>query len=501
MKIFDTSTMTAKLGAFGEGLWVYNGLDTMITYEVLEALLEGLTPETSATYDLSRALQAPVLEMNARGILIDHVARDKAIREYRADIERLEEHLNLILRDGLGLDLNWKSPKQLMYLFYEVMAIKPVLKRKADGTYGPTVERKALEKLRMHYYALPIIDHILALRDITKKIEVLLTRVDSDGRIRTSFNIAGTNTGRMSSSNSDFDSGRNLQNIDERLRSVFVADPGYKFANIDLEQADSRNIGALIWKHLGDSTYLDACESSDLHTAVCKMAWPREFNWTGDIKQDKDLCDGRKFYREDSYRQCSKKIGHGTNYYGKPPGISVITGYPQKIISDFQARYFAAFPLVEYHNWVRRQLLAGGMLFNLHGRRRRFFGRRNDESTLREAIAFTGQSSTADFLNHAMLAVWRLNICHLLLQVHDSILIQYPEDCEDAILPEVIKAMKCPLIVNGREFFIPCEAKVGWNWGKQSKDNPDGLVKYTSGADSRKRQSTPATSILDRCFL
>lgn len=497
-KIFDTSTMTASPGQFGEGLWAYNGLDCCITFELLEAMLPDLTPETAETYLFSRQLQAPILEMNTRGILIDKVRRDEVVKLFQVDAERLEIHLNLILRDGLGLDINWRSNQQLQHLFYDVMGIKPVLKRNNKGEYTPTVDRGALEKLRMHYYALPIINHILSLRDLTKKIEVLQTGIDPDGRIRTSFNIAGTNTGRLSSSNSDFDTGRNLQNIDELLRSVFVGDNGYKFANIDLEQADSRNIGALIWKHLGDSTYLDACEGGDLHTIVCKMAWPTEFNWTGNTKQDKEMCDGKKFYREDSYRQCAKKMGHGTNYYGKPPGMSIITKYPQRIISDFQARYFAAFPLVQYHHWIRQQLLAGSALHNLWGRRRRFFGRRNDEATLREAIAFTGQSSTADFLNHAMMNVWRQNLCNLMIQVHDSFLIQYPEDREDEVLPQIIKAMKCPITINGREFFIPCEAKVGWNWGKQSKENPDGLVKFV-GADTRKRQSRPAaTSFLDR---
>jgi len=60
--------------------------------------------------------------------------------------------------------------------------------------------------------------------DLQKKIDILKTEIDKDGRIRTSYNIAGTNTGRLSSSFSEFGTGTNLQNIEESLRSMFVAD-------------------------------------------------------------------------------------------------------------------------------------------------------------------------------------------------------------------------------------------------------------------------------------
>jgi DNA polymerase I-like protein with 3'-5' exonuclease and polymerase domains len=126
--------------------------------------------------------------------------------------------------------------------------------------------------------------HILALRDIAKKIGVLKTSIDPDGRMRTSYNIAGTTTGRFSSSLSDFGTGGNLQNLEERLRRPFVADPGMKFAYIDLEQAESRLVGAIEWNLFGDGRYLDACESGDLHTSVCRLAWT-ELPWTEILKE------------------------------------------------------------------------------------------------------------------------------------------------------------------------------------------------------------------------
>jgi len=78
--------------------------------------------------------------------------------------------------------------------------------------------------MEAYLIARPIVGHIKAMRDLGKKVSVLKTEIDPDGRIRTSYNIGGTTTGRLSSSFSEFGTGTNLQNIEESLRSVFIAD-------------------------------------------------------------------------------------------------------------------------------------------------------------------------------------------------------------------------------------------------------------------------------------
>jgi DNA polymerase-1 len=361
-----------------------------------------------------------------------------------------------------------------------------------------TADRDALEKLETYFNAQPIILHILALRDINKKIGVLRTSVDSDGRMRTSYNIAGTTTGRFSSSLSDFNTGGNLQNLEERLRRPFVADPGYKFAYIDLEQAESRLVGAIEWNLFHDGRYLDACESGDLHTAVCRLAWT-DLPWTGDLKGDRAVAEG-PFYRQHSYRHMAKVLGHGTNYNGTPFTMAKHTKLGAKLIAEFQTKYFAAFPSHKrWHAAVASELIQTGHLCTLTGRRRWFFGRRTDDTTIREAIAYNPQGSVGDILNKGMLKVWRLNICQLLMQIHDAILVQYPEEHEDEILPILLEEIKVPVpLAHGRTLIIPSEAQVGWNWAKADETNPDGLAKY-KGHDIRKRTpESPAPSKLDQ---
>ena len=493
MKVVKTHELDPTLLSETEKLWVYNGLDVCVTAEVLDVLEPQLDEVTRKTYQFSLALQAPVLEMRLRGVLIDQGRRDEIIREYQEAFHRIKGNLDAIVRDGIGLpDFNWNSPAQLKSLLYETLRIPPVLKRNSNDEYKPSVDRETLEQLQIHRWAQPVCSHVLWLRDVGKKVAVLETPIDGDGRIRTSYNIAGTTTGRFSSSLSDFGTGTNLQNIEELLRSVFVADPGMKLAYIDLEQAESRLVGAIEHNLFNDSRYLDACESGDLHTAVCRLAW-KGLPWTGDPRLDRGVAE-QPFYRGHSYRDMAKKLGHGTNYNGKPVTMGKQTNLDSRIVAEFQHAYFDAFPAHRrWHVHVAARLVESGCLVSLSGRRRRFLGRRDDDITLREAIAFDPQGSVGDILNRGMLQVWRLDICQLLLQVHDAILIQYPEAEEGTILPLVLNAIEVPVpLAGGRTLLIPAEAKTGWNWSVESPRNPDGLRKYCGGPDSRtRRQAAP----------
>lgn len=458
--------------------WTYNGLDCCVTHEISAVLKEQLDDVTRETYNLRFALQAPVLEMNLRGILIDTDERDMLLVELGQRSYRLGKQLDRILEEGVGTSVKWSSPKQLMELFYGVLGIPPVRRRNSNGEMVPTVNRGALEKLTNYFVAQPIINHILALREIQKKFGVLKTRIDADNRMRTSFNIAGTETGRFSSSMADLETGTNLQNIEESLRRIFVSDKGMKLGNVDLEQAESRVVGAICWNLFGDGAYLDACESGDLHTQVAKGIMPN-LGWTGDKDQDRAEAD-RPYYRQHSLRYMAKRLGHGSNYMGQAATMAFHSKMPVKIIKDFQEAYFTQFPAIKrWHQWVEDELKMKGNLTTLMGMRRWFFGRRNDQDTIREAVAFEPQSVSVEILNRIMLNLWRANCCQLLLQVHDSILFQYPEEQEDTVIPKVLECFNYPIRLRGdRMMTIPAEIKTGWNWAPKSEENPRGLDKW-----------------------
>jgi len=303
------------------------------------------------------------------------------------------------------------------------------------------------------------------------------------------------------SSKNAFGSGGNLQNWKERLRRPFVADEGWKIGAIDLEQAESREIGFIIGVIFDDWTYLDAVEAGDLHTYTCRLVWP-ELPWTGDIRRDRTIAE-RGFYRDFSFRDMSKRGGHALTYVGSPFTISRHLKVPVKVIEMFESRFFQAFPAIpRFHRWVAQELQLTHQLETYFGRVRHFFGRPDDDATLREGVAFMGQSPTADRMNKGVYELWsrhRKRI-RLLAQLHDAVYFQYRESDDEC---EIMKLAKqcCEFEVvapSGRVFNVPGEAKVGWNWSKHHDEskpldakknqfNPNGLVKWKGQRDPRVR--------------
>lgn len=491
--INTTNTMPNELTSW-EREQIYNGLDSAITLECFEEMSSQLDPVSFATYSFSKSLQGPCLEMRLRGVIVDQARKAEVIDEYYDIIEVLERGLERIVREGIGMvGFNWNSPKDVATLLYDRMGIPPIKVRGA-----PTTNAAALERLAGYTMAQPIIYHILALREISKKIGVLRTEIDSDGRMRTSYNIAGTSTGRFSSSFSEFGTGGNLQNVEESLRSIFVADPTYKFAKCDAKSGESFVVGALVWNLFSDPTYLDACASGDPHTAVARICWPG-LGWTGVLKSDKDIAE-RPYYRHYSYRFMCKKLGHGSNYGGQPETLATQTRLPKSVVEAFQPMYFKAFPAIrEWQRWTDSTLRKRGVLTTLTGRRRYFFGRRSSDDTFREAIAYDPQGSLADIVNRAMLRIWQKRYCILMFQDHDALTFMYPEHLEDEIVPRIMADLPEDIpLANGRTLHIPYDCKTGWNKGDyDASTNPDGLKDYTPGkSDTRRR--TPQVALLDR---
>jgi DNA polymerase-1 len=485
MKIINTAQLDPLDLTSVEREWVYNGLDCCVTAEVLEALLPRLNKYTAKTYQFSRDLQGPILHMRLRGVKVDEDARERVIEEYHQRIDTIETNLERIVRESTGMiGFNWRSNAHLRTLFYDIMRI-PQSRLTKGGEQ--VMDRTALEQLEEYIISEPIVRHMKRLRELGKRLQVLETPIDTDGRIRTSYNIAGTTTGRLSSSLSEFGTGGNLQNIESGLRSIFIADEGMKMANFDAEQGESRVVGAIEWNLLGAGNYLDACESGDLHTAVARICWP-SLDWPGTDEGDRELTD-RPFYRHHTRRDMCKKLGHGTNYGGLPKNMSAQTKIDYTIVNDFYIAYNKAFPAHRrWHTWVSEQIRARGFLVSLMGRQRHFYGRRDDPKVLREAIAYDPQGSLGDIVNRGMLRVFQADDCDLLMQNHDSILVQYPQEMEDEVIEKIQAQLYHEIkLRNGRTLTIPYGCKTGWNWGDYSKGNPNGLKKYRP-SDKRSRQ-------------
>lgn len=469
---------------------IYNGLDCMVTLEVFEALSR-LANVPPFAYDFSRAMQGPILEIMLRGFKVNRSTVEMVKADVHRKIATLNHNLQTMAVAVWGRPLNPRSPAQLCDFFYKHMRL-PEQWIRQKGVRKLSMNREVLEKLEIHLFARPIVACILGLRGLYKQLEVLTTDISADGRMRTSYNIAGTETGRLSSSAASDETGGNLQNVESALRRIFVADPGMVLVVIDLEQAESREVGFLCGILFNDWTYLDACEGGDLHTSTARLIWPT-LDWTGNTKLDRAIAE-QPFYRHYSYRDMSKRGGHGTTYVGTPWTMSRHLKVPLKLMEDFQAAFFGAYPAIErWHKWVAAQLQTSAEISTPWGFKRTFFGRPNDPATLREAVAFSPQSSTAYRTNAGLYRIWQQmgDRVQLLAQTHDSVTFQCPLVTLDRNVQDALALIEIPITGRGRTMIVPGEAKVGFNWSNRHRDdkpigprnpaNPDGLVKWKPG--------------------
>lgn len=491
-------------------LQTYNGMDTIATFElwtVLEKLLAENKPAKDI-YEFSLRLQQPALYAMMRGVLVDREEIGKLREKFEAECKQLEATMDFITKSLKMGVINFASPVQVKWLF------------SCLGAEIESTDIEAMEKVtKAHPDLSPVVNIIRSWRDRAKMISVLKDNIfDQDDRCRTTYKIGGTVTGRWSSSKNCLWTGMNMQNIKREededkvghasIRSMFIADPGKKFCNMDLERADSWGVGLEVFKCTGDDSYLNACASQDLHTYVSRLVWP-DLGWTGDFDHDVAIAE-QFFYRQYDYRFMSKKGGHGSNYLGKPWTLAHQMKIAVWVAERFQKAYFRAFPgIPQWQKIKARELQTTGQLINLFGRPRNFHDRLDSDATIREAIAYLGQSVTADSINKVIEKLWLLMALRpdlgieFLAQVHDSCLIQYPEEKEQEIMAILPSFLSIPITVQSpsghvRTEAIPMEYSVGWNWAKVNKKNPaanpDGLKKLKSGrADERQRQRNPET--------
>lgn len=384
MLVVDTAALDQQCSGYSpsEIYWIYNGLDCCVTLEVFETTFPQLDDVTGPIYRHDMEMAGPVIEMSLEGLPVDLSRRREVKHHYSTVLSQLEMKWARLCHEGLGIPLartkrkgrppvpiSISSPKDVQFLFHDVLKVPEKKKRrKTTGAMSATTDRDTLEGFRNYYFAEPFVNMILAQRDQMKSIGFLNSRLDPDNHLRCSFNIAGTDTGRLSSQFSDDGTGTNLQNITGKLKDIFVAPPGWMFFDIDLEQGDSRGVGAIAWNMFVEShgeewagKYLDACESGDLHTTVCKMAW-QDLAWGDDPAGWKAVAE-QIAYRDLTYRDLSKKLGHGCltsdHEVLTPTGWVSITESPLQIMQwSEQGSSFAT-----VSNWIHKPYTGELQLF------------------------------------------------------------------------------------------------------------------------------------------
>ncbi|MDR2709181.1 MAG: DNA polymerase I [Elusimicrobiota bacterium] len=404
--------------------------------------------------DLFFKIEMPILEVlsdieNA-GIAIDESFLRTFDRELVENIAIAQEKIFEIA----GVSFNINSPKQLGQIMFEKLNF-PTLKKTKTGY---ATDEEVLTQLKDY----PFCEEVLKYREFQKLkntyVDPILIASKDTGRIKTNFNQTGTATGRLSSSDP------NLQNIPTRsdygkkLRKAFIAPSGNILISADYSQIDLRVLADIS----GDKKMVEAFkEGQDIHAATAREV----FNIAPDLPLDPRL------------RTAAKAINFGIIYGISPFGLS-----KQLNISVGQAKEYIDGYLEKYKGvkrWMDQSLIEAkkvGFVETLAGRKRYIpellsANKAVAAGAWRIALNTPIQGTSADIIKIAMINISQ--IFHkkkyktkMILQVHDDLLFETPQDEINEIISIVKEKMenavclKVPLIV---------DMKSGKNWGEMAK--------------------------------
>jgi len=389
---------------------------------------------------LERPLSGVLAEMEWTGIRVDVAT----LQEMQADLAGRLTELETLVFEAAGESFNINSPKKLGVILIEKLEL-PAFKKTKTG-YSTAAD--VLEKLRPLH---PVIDHIMLYRELQKLqstyVEGLQKVIKEDGKIHTRFAQTIAQTGRLSSVNP------NLQNIPIRIeegrkiRKAFVpSQTGWSLYAADYSQIELRVMADMSQ----DQTLVDAfLHDEDIHTQTASSVFGVEpEDVTGNMRRQ------------------AKAVNFGIIYGISDYGLSQNLNITRKEAQSFIDRYFELFPQIkQFMDTAIETARANGFVETLMNRRRNIPDINSKNFNLRgfaerTAINTPIQGSAADIIKKAMLdvhaALKASNLkARLLLQVHDELIFEAPDEELDALQALVKQAMEqtvelsVPLRVDG----------------------------------------------------
>ena len=378
-------------------------------------------------HEVEMPLVEVLADLEMRGVQVDAAYLRQMSRQ-------LQTQMDAFLQDiytTAGQEFNVNSPPQLQQILFEKLKLRPGKKTKT----GYSTDVSVLETLAMEH-ELPRL--ILDYRHLAKMKSTYADALPQlihpqTGRIHTSFNQTITETGRLSSSNP------NLQNIPIRselgrdMRRAFVAAPGHVLVSADYSQIELRLLAHLS----GDPVLVEAFRAGqDIHarTAMEVFGVPR------------DAVDGEM-------RRMAKTVNFGILYGLSPFGLAQRLRITNEAARTYIEGYFARYPRVkECLDGIIATARQQGYVTTLLQRRRYLPDIRNANRNIREgaertAINMPFQGSAADLIKLAMVHLHRQIVsehlpCHMLLQIHDELLFEIPDNAVEEMLPRITETME-----------------------------------------------------------
>lgn len=413
-------------------------------FKKTDALLEE-ADQTALLDDIELPLARVLAKMEIYGFSVDKEGIETFGKSLSGRINELTE----LIYQQVGHEFNINSPKQLGVALFEDMGLP--CKKKTKSGYSTNAD--VLESLR---YENPVIEYILEYRSLTKLkstyCDGLLKVIAPDGRIHTSFNQVETRTGRISSLEP------NLQNIPIRtdlgreMRKFFVAGEHKKLVDADYSQIELRVLSDLA----NDENMINAFNTGvDIHTNTASQV----FGMPVDMITPK-------------LRSRAKAVNFGIVYgigaFSLAKDIGVTRKEAQEYINNYLATYSGVDHYMKHMIDLAKEKGYSETLF----KRRRYLPELSSSNHMlrsfgeRVARNMPIQGTAADIIKIAMIRVDRRlteeNMkSRLILQVHDELIVEAPDDEADKALAIVTEEMEnaCQMKVKLR-----ADGKIGRTW-------------------------------------
>ncbi|MCX7324993.1 MAG: DNA polymerase I [Hyphomicrobiales bacterium] len=401
---------------------------------------------------LERPLVPVLARMERRGVAIDRQILSRLSGDFAQKAAALEDEIQQIV----GEKFNVGSPKQLGDILFGKLGL-PGGKKTVTGQWATGAG--ALEDLAEQGHVLPA--RILDWRQLTKLkstyTDALPTYLNAQtGRIHTSFSLAATTTGRLSSSEP------NLQNIPVRnaegrqIRTAFIPEKGMKLVSADYSQIELRLLA-----HIADIPQLRQAfaDGIDIHAMTASEMF-------GVPVKDMPA----------EVRRRAKAINFGIIYGISAFGLANQLGISREEAGAYIRKYFERFPGIRaYMDETKAFVRANGFVTTIFGRVCHYPDASSSNPQMRafverQAINAPIQGSASDIIRRAMIRMEdalesaRLNV-RMLLQVHDELVFEVPDSEGERALPIIRKVMvDAPLPALALKVPLQVDARAAGNW-------------------------------------
>ncbi|MEP3673768.1 MAG: DNA polymerase I [Hyphomicrobiales bacterium] len=433
----------------------YAAEDADVTLRLWMILKPRLVAEGMVTvYErLERPMVPALARMEQRGIAVDRQMLSRLSGEFAQKAAAIEADIY----DLAGETFNVGSPKQLGEILFDKMGL-PGGKKTKTGAWSTSAQ--ALEDLAAEGHDLPV--KIVEWRQLSKLkstySDAIPTYINADSnRVHTSYSLASTSTGRLSSSEP------NLQNIPVRteegrkIRQAFVAAKGRKLLSADYSQIELR-----VLAHMADIPQLKQAfeDGLDIHAMTASEMFGVPI-------------DGM----DPMVRRRAKAINFGIIYGISAFGLANQLGIGRGEAKDYIDKYFERFPgIKDYMEETKKFVHANGYVETIFGRRAHYPDINTKNPNMRNfyeraAINAPIQGSAADILRRAMLrmeeALYEAKLnAQMLLQVHDELIFELPEeevDSTTALVKGIMENATMPVLNLSVPLSVDARAADNWD--------------------------------------